>query len=89
MKKIYHIMTDDVGEKAQEYLPGVRITRNQCPTTDCHINMKTQTNVAGKAGERPAQEREEWGGDAELLARILRTIQGYFCLRVFCQLMLF
>jgi hypothetical protein len=49
MKKIYKIMTDEQVESGREYLPGVRISKNQCPTVDCHINVKNQTIVPGRA----------------------------------------
>jgi len=60
MKKIYHIMTDKVGENAREYLPGVRITKNQAPTVDCHVNLKTRTNIPGKAVMQKSLNFEAW-----------------------------
>ena len=60
MNKIYHIMNDEIGEKATEYLPGVRITKNQMPTVDCHINEKTRTIIAGKAILSKSLNFEAW-----------------------------
>ena len=60
MKKIYNIMHDESGEKATEYLPGVRITKNQMPTVDCHINEKTRTIIAGKAILGRSLKFEAW-----------------------------
>ncbi len=60
MKKIYHIMNDKVGENAMEYLPGVRLTKNQRPAVDCTINMKKRTAVPGKAVIQRSLNFEAW-----------------------------
>ncbi|GMH84779.1 hypothetical protein TrVE_jg5268 [Triparma verrucosa] len=49
MKKIYHIMNDAPVESAREYLPGVRLNKNQRPIVDCHMNVATPTIIPGRA----------------------------------------
>ena len=60
MKKIYKIMNDPQDESGMEYLPGVRITKNQSPMVDCHINSKKQTIVPGKAVPVKSLRFESW-----------------------------
>ena len=60
MKKIYKIMNDPQDESGMEYLPGVRITKNQSPMVDCHINSKKQTIVPGKAVPVKSLKFESW-----------------------------
>ena len=60
MKKIYKIMNDPQDESGMEYLPGVRITKNQSPMVDCHINTKKITTVPGKAVPLRSLNFESW-----------------------------
>ncbi|GMH69571.1 hypothetical protein TL16_g11156 [Triparma laevis f. inornata] len=49
MKKIYQIMNDAPVESAREYMPGVRLNKNQRPIVDCHMNLATPTIIPGRA----------------------------------------
>ena len=60
MNKIYHIMHDPQDETGTEYLPGVRITKNQGPIVDCHINLKSRTIVPGRAVPIRSLNFESW-----------------------------
>ena len=49
MEKIYNIMNASSTQSATEYLPGVRLSKNQAPQIDCSINIGTPTIIPGRA----------------------------------------